>query len=195
MVGGCCLFAGYTVGMDTSGVIDSVFSQYGLLGLVGAIAVSGLYKQWQDVNITVSSAKASQDSAAESREMLRKATDEASEAYREVIESMKLHIASQEEVIARVRAENGELRKVNTALAEDMRRVSEAYGEAMESIQRGEVQRKELLERLTSLQSVLDSVQAENAEMRSKIERLTAKVESLRQSAADFPVDNPGGAV
>lgn len=181
--------------MDTSGIVDSVFSQYGLLGLVGAIAVSGLYKQWQDVNITVSSAKASQDSAAESREMLRKATDEASEAYREVIESMKSHIASQEEVIARVRAENGELRKVNTALAEDMRRVSEAYGEAMESIQRGEVQRKELLERLASLQSVLDSVQAENAEMRSKIERLTAKVESLRRSAADFPVDNPGGAI
>lgn len=167
--------------MDTNGIIDSVFSQYGLLGLVGAIAVSGLYKQWQDVNITVSSAKASQDSAAESRDMLRKATDEAAEAYREVIESMKLHVSSQEEVIGRVRVENAELRKANSSLAEDMRRISEAYGEAMESVARGEEQRQELLDRLTELQSVVDAVQAENLEMRKKIDQLTAKIESMRQ--------------
>lgn len=177
--------------MDSS-IADVVFSQYGLLGFVGAVMVSGLYKQWQDVNITTSAAKASQDSASESREMLRRATDEVSEAYKEVIESMKLHVASQEQVIGRIRDENDQLRKVNAELAEDMRQVTEAYGDAMESIQRGEVQRQELLDRLTVLQEVVDSVQTENAEMRAKIERLTATIESMRNAAADFPVDSSG---
>lgn len=180
--------------MDGAPIMNELLANYGIIGIAGALAISSLYKQWQDVNITVQSAKASQASASESRELLKQATEEAASAYKEVIESMRQNIASQDETLKRVRTENAGLREANHTLTDDIRRMSDAYQGAMEAIARSEEQRQELIDRLSELQTVVDRVQAENEEMRVKIDRLTDTIAKLRETVdahPDIPVDNP----